>query len=257
MFASIQEAIEDFKKGKFIIVVDDEKRENEGDLVLSAPKVTPQKINFMTKKARGLICVALTQQRAEKLEISPMVEENTALHQTNFTVSVDVKEGTTTGISAYDRAKTIKSLVDEKFGPQNFAKPGHIFPIIAKPGGVLVRAGHTETAVDLAQLSNSYPAGVICEIISENGKMAKLPELIKISQKYNIKIITIADLIQYRRKKEKLVEKVLDVNLPTKFGEFKLFLYRDIIENNYNIVLAKGQFPLKNSNTAILVRMHS
>ncbi|MCL5674459.1 MAG: bifunctional 3,4-dihydroxy-2-butanone-4-phosphate synthase/GTP cyclohydrolase II [Candidatus Omnitrophica bacterium] len=256
-FSFIEEAIEEFKKGNFIIIVDDEKRENEGDLVLPAEAVTSQKINFMSKFARGLICVALTHERIEELELEPMVDENTALHKTDFTVSVDAKNGTTTGISAYDRAKTIKSLIGTKTKPEDIAKPGHVFPIAAKPGGVLVRAGHTEASVDMARLSGLYPAGVICEIMSGNGKMAKLPELIRLSKKHGIKIITIADLIQYRRKSEKLIERVLDVNLPTDIGEFRIFLYRDIIENSYNIALTKGQFPLEKNDLSVLVRMHS
>ncbi len=259
IFSPIEEAINDFKKGEFVIVVDDEKRENEGDFTISAEKITAQKINFMTQKARGLICVALTHERIDALELKPMVEENTALHKTAFTVSVDFRKGTTTGISAYDRAKTVKALVDPETKPEDLAKPGHIFPIAAKSGGVLVRAGHTEAAVDLAKLSCLYPAGVICEILSENGKMAQLDELINLSKKYNIKIITVADLIQYRRKKEKLIERILNVNLPTQFGEFRLFLYKDIIENSYSFVLTKGQFPIPvgKNELPVLVRMHS
>ncbi|MCM8805833.1 MAG: bifunctional 3,4-dihydroxy-2-butanone-4-phosphate synthase/GTP cyclohydrolase II [Candidatus Omnitrophica bacterium] len=250
---TIESAIEDIKKGKFVIIVDDAKRENEGDLVVSAQKVTPRHINFMAKFARGLICVALTGERINQLKLSPMVEDNTALHHTNFTVSVDAKKGVTTGISAFDRAKTIKVLISPDTKPDDLAKPGHVFPIKAKDGGVLVRAGHTEAAVDLAKLAGHYPAGVICEIMAEDGSMARMPELIKLAKKHKLKIITIADLIKYRRMREKLVERILSVELPTKFGTFELFLYRDKIEGNNHLALVKKL----DTDKVPLVRVHS
>ncbi|HDD64651.1 MAG TPA: bifunctional 3,4-dihydroxy-2-butanone-4-phosphate synthase/GTP cyclohydrolase II [Firmicutes bacterium] len=257
MFSGIEEAIEDIKNGKFVIVVDDENRENEGDLIIAAEKVTPEAINFMAKEARGLICVALLPERLEELKLPPMVPENTALHGTDFTVSVDAAYGVTTGISAYDRAFTIKVLIDKKTKPEDLARPGHVFPIRAKPGGVLVRAGHTEAAVDLAKLAGLYPAGVMCEIMGDDGKMAKLPQLIEFAEKYNLKIITIKDLITYRRKKEKLVKRLLSVKLPTEFGVFKLILYEDLIEGNPHLALVKGDLKLKDENDSILVRVHS
>ena len=247
-------AIDDFKKGKFLIVVDDAKRENEGDLICSAQKITPQHINFMTKYARGLICVALPEERIQHLNLFPMVDKNTALHHTNFTVSVDAKKGVTTGISAYDRARTIKALIDPTTKPDDLAKPGHIFPIKAREGGVLVRAGHTEAAVDLARIAGHYPAGVICEIMAEDGSMARMPDLIKMAARYKLKIITIASLIRFRRQREKLVERLLSVNLPTKFGEFELFLYRDKIEGNNHLALVRS---VPEGNVLPLVRVHS
>ncbi|MCM8821496.1 MAG: bifunctional 3,4-dihydroxy-2-butanone-4-phosphate synthase/GTP cyclohydrolase II [Candidatus Omnitrophica bacterium] len=252
--SSVEDAIRDLKKGKFIIVVDDAKRENEGDLVCSAEKVTPAVINFMTKHARGLICVALPEERIKQLNLSPMVEDNTALHHTNFTVSVDAKNGVTTGISAFDRARTIKVLISPDSKPQDLARPGHIFPIKSRDGGVLVRAGHTEAAVDLAKLAGHYPAGVICEIMADDGSMARMPELISMAKKHGLKIVTIADLIKYRRTREKLVERILSVELPTRSGTFDLLLYRDKIENNNHLALVK---KVSDSKKIPLVRVHS
>lgn len=252
--AEIENAIDDLRKGRFVIVVDDARREDEGDLVCSAQKITPQHINFMAKHARGLICVALTEERIQHLELSPMVDKNTALHNTSFTVSVDVKKGVTTGISAYDRARTIKALINPETKPDDLAKPGHVFPIKAREGGVLVRAGHTEAAVDLARIAGHYPAGVICEVMAEDGYMAKMPELITMAEKYKLKIITIADLIKFRRQREKLIERMLSVPLPTRFGDFELFLYRDKIEGNNHLALVK---KIPNSKTLPLVRVHS
>ncbi|MCX7916653.1 MAG: 3,4-dihydroxy-2-butanone-4-phosphate synthase, partial [bacterium] len=257
MFSSIEEVIEDLRNGKPLIVVDDENRENEGDIVVASEKITPEIINFMAKEARGLICVALLPERIKELELPPMVNENTALNKTDFTVSVDAAFGVTTGISAYDRAFTIKLLIDKNTKPSDFAKPGHIFPIKAKEGGVLVRAGHTEAAVDLARIAGLYPSGVICEIMKEDGTMARLPDLIEFAKKHNLKIVTIKDLIEYRRKREKLVEKVVETFLPTEFGDFKLILYRDKIENNYHLALIKGDLKLINEKDSILVRVHS
>jgi 3,4-dihydroxy 2-butanone 4-phosphate synthase/GTP cyclohydrolase II len=257
IFSSIEEAIEDVKKGIPVIVVDDENRENEGDIVVASEKVNPEIINFMAKEARGLICVALLPERINQLQLPPMVQDNSALHGTDFTVSVDAAYGVTTGISAYDRAFTIKLLIDKNSKPSDFARPGHVFPIRAKEGGVLQRAGHTEAAVDLARIAGLYPSGVICEIMKEDGTMARLPDLIEFAKKHNFKIITIKDLIEYRRKREKLVERVVETFLPTEFGDFKLILYRDKIENNYHIALVKGDLKLKDEKDSILVRVHS
>ncbi len=257
VFSSIDSAIKDIKAGRFVIVVDDENRENEGDLVIASEKVTPDSINFMAKEARGLICIALLPDRIKHLKLPPMSANNTALHNTDFTVSVDAASGVTTGISAHDRAFTIKLMIDGKTKPTDLATPGHIFPIKAKEGGVLIRAGHTEAAVDLARLSRLYPSGVMCEIMNEDGTMARVPDLIRFAKKHKLKIITIRDLILYRRNKEKLVKKVLSVNLPTAFGDFKLILYNDIIENNSHLALVKGNLKLKNPNDSILVRVHS
>jgi len=256
-FSSIEEAIEDIRAGRPVIVVDDENRENEGDIVVASEKITPEIINFMAKEARGLICVALLPERINQLELPPMVSDNTALHKTDFTVSVDAAYGVTTGISAYDRAFTIKLLIDENTKPDDLAKPGHVFPLKAKEGGVLVRAGHTEAAVDLAKIAGLYPSGVMCEIMKDDGSMARLPDLVEFAKKHNLKIITIKDLIEYRRKREKLVERVVETFLPTDFGDFKLILYRDKIEKNYHIALVKGDLKLKNKEDSILVRVHS
>lgn len=256
-FASIEEALKDIKDGKMIIVVDDPNRENEGDFVIAAEKVTPEAINFMAKHGRGLICVPITKKRAEELQLLPMLPNSNALHETAFTVSVDAKPefGVTTGISAKDRAITIKVLIDPKTKPEDLAKPGHVFPLIAKDGGVLERAGHTEAAVDLARLAGLYPAGVICEIMNEDGTMARLPELEKIAEKFNLKIVTIEDLIRYRRKREKLIEKVVEVRLPTKFyGEWRAIAYKSKIGNEVHLALVKGEVAGKEK---VLVRVHS
>ncbi len=257
IFSSIDQAVEDIKKGHFVIVVDDESRENEGDLIIAAEKVTPENINFMAKEARGLICIALLPERIEELNLPPMISDNTALHKTDFIVSVDAAYGVTTGISAQDRALTIKLMINRKTKPDDLARPGHIFPIRAKDGGVLLRAGHTEAATDLARIASLYPAGVICEIMKDDGTMARVPELVKFAEKHNLKIITIKDLIGYRKKREKLVEKILSVGLSMDFGKFNLILYRDKIDNNCHIALVKGILRLKNKNDSILVRVHS
>lgn len=256
-FVSIEEALKDIREGKMIIVVDDPDRENEGDFVIAAEKVTPEVINFMAKHGRGLICTPITKKRAEELQLLPMLPNSNALHETAFTVSVDAKPefGVTTGISAKDRATTIKVLIDPKTKPEDLAKPGHVFPLIAKDGGVLERAGHTEAAVDLARLAGLYPAGVICEIMNEDGTMARLPELEKIAEKFNLKIITIEDLIRYRRKREKLIEKVVEVRLPTKFyGEWRAIAYKSKIGNEVHLALVKGEVAGKEK---VLVRVHS
>lgn len=257
IFSTVEEAVRDIRKGRCIIVVDDECRENEGDLVMAAEKVTPQAINFMAKEARGLICVALLPDRIESLKLPPMIADNTALHKTAFTVSVDAARNVTTGISAHDRALTVKLLIDANTCPQDLARPGHIFPIRAKEGGVLVRAGHTEATVDMARIAGLRPAGVMCEIMKNDGTMARVPDLLKFAEKHRLKIITIKDLIEYRRKKEKLIEKVISVKLPTDFGKFTLTLYRDMVDNNHHLALVKGNLKLKNRNDSVLVRVHS
>ncbi|MCM8760126.1 MAG: bifunctional 3,4-dihydroxy-2-butanone-4-phosphate synthase/GTP cyclohydrolase II [Candidatus Omnitrophica bacterium] len=257
VISTVEEAIKDIRKGKFVIVVDDEERENEGDLVKASEKVTPEDINFMAKYARGLICVALTPERIEELKLPPMSSDNTALHRTDFTVSVDPAKGGTTGISAADRSLTVKLLIDKDTKPDDLARPGHIFPIKAKEGGVLVRAGHTEASVDIARLAGLYPSGVLCEIMKDDGTMARLPDLIRFARRHRLKIITIKDLIEYRRKREKLVERDLSVHLPTEFGRFKLILYKDKIEGNPHLALVKGNLKLKNKNDSVLVRVHS
>jgi 3,4-dihydroxy 2-butanone 4-phosphate synthase/GTP cyclohydrolase II len=253
-FNTIEEAIEDFRDGKILIVVDDEDRENEGDFIMAANKVTPESINFMAKYGRGLICVPLTQQRLDELELEAMVQKNTAHHGTQFTVSVDAKKNTTTGISAHDRAVTIKALVDAETKPTDLARPGHIFPIKAEPGGVLSRAGHTEAVVDLARLAGLYPAGVLCEIMDEDGSMARVPQLMKIAKQHKLKIITIRDLIEYRRRKEKLVRQRAVANFPTKFGHFKLYLYESAVDEHHHLAIVKGDV---NTDEPVIVRVHS
>jgi len=254
ILSSIESAISDFRKGKIVIVVDDEDRENEGDMIFSAEKSTPHLVNFLIKNARGLICVPLEKERLNELNIEMMTSENTARHETAFTVSVDYLTGTTTGISAFDRHKTIKSLINKDTRPEMLGKPGHIFPLKADEGGVLKRAGHTEATVDLARLAGHYPAGVLCEILKENGEMARMPELVEIARKFRLKIISIRDLIQYRLKKEIQVKKLADANLPSRFGNFTINIYKNLLDNLEHIALVKG-----NIKTAkpVLVRVHS
>ena len=252
---SIEEAIDDFKAGKMVIVVDDEDRENEGDFILSSQMITPEKVNFLTKHARGMICVSLTSGRANELALDLMVEDNTALHKTPFTVTVDAKKDTTTGISAYDRATTIHTIIDPRSKPDDLVRPGHIFPLISKDGGVLRRAGHTEAAVDLARLSGLMPSGVLCEIMNDDGKMARVPELRNLSEELNIKMISIQDLIEYRRKREKLVRCREMIDMPTQFGNFKLYLYQNILdESEHHIAIVKGSVV---DDKPTLVRVHS
>jgi len=253
-FASIEEALSEIRRGKIIIVVDDESRENEGDFVCAASKITAQKINFMTKYGRGLICCALTEERLMELNLPLILNEPTARFQTPFAIPVDAKAKTTTGSSAYDRAITVKALIDPKTTPDDLLRPGHIFPLRAVKGGVLRRTGHTEAGVDLARLAGLYPAAVLCEILAENGKMAKLKDLRKIAQRFKLLIITIRDLIEYRKKKEKLVREILQTPLPTEFGEFKLYLYEDTVENYHHLALVKGDCRGKEN---VLVRVHS
>ncbi|MBZ4687171.1 MAG: 3,4-dihydroxy 2-butanone 4-phosphate synthase / cyclohydrolase [Clostridia bacterium] len=252
-FNSIEEAIEDIKKGKMVVVVDDEDRENEGDVVAAAEMITPEIINFMASHAKGLICMPIIGERLDELEIDIMVHHNTDNHETAFTVSVDHKE-TTTGISAYERALTVKKILDKDTKPQDLRRPGHIFPLRYKEGGVLRRAGHTEAAVDLARLAGCYPAGVICEIMSDDGTMARVPELMEFCWKHNLKIITIADLIKYRRRTEKLVKKVTEIKLPTKFGDFQAAVFEDEITGDCHVALIKGNIS---GDEPVLVRVHS
>jgi len=252
--AKIAEAIEDIKQGRFVIIVDDEDRENEGDLALAAEKVSAQAINFMAKHGRGLICLPATGERLDNLQLPLMVDENTCKFGTAFTVSVDAKQGTTTGISAADRAKTIKAVVDPATKPNDLVRPGHIFPLRAREGGVLVRAGQTEAIVDLARLAGLYPAGVICEIMNEDGTMARLPELEVIADKFGIKIISVADLIAYRRRHEKLVHRVAEAKLPTRYGEFTAIAYRSDIDPDEHLALVMGDIG---SGEPVLVRVHS
>ncbi|MCX6164819.1 MAG: bifunctional 3,4-dihydroxy-2-butanone-4-phosphate synthase/GTP cyclohydrolase II [Ignavibacteriae bacterium] len=251
---SIESAINDFKKGKIIIVVDDEDRENEGDMIFSAEKATPELINFLVKNAGGLICVPMLESRLNELEIDMMTNNNTAIHETAFTVSVDYLIGTTTGISVFDRYKTIKALINPNTELSLLGKPGHIFPLRAEEGGVLKRAGHTEATVDLARLAGHYPAGVLCEVLKENGEMARLPELIKIAKKFNLKLVSVRDLINYRLKTDILVKKMVDAKLPSKFGSFTINLYKSIIDNKEHLALVKGKIDI---SKPVLVRVHS
>lgn len=252
-FAPIEEAIYDLMMGKVVIVVDDEDRENEGDFVALAEKATPEVINFMIKVGRGLVCAPITEERAAELDLPPMVARNTDYHGTAFTVSIDHVE-TTTGISASERSFTVKSLIDPKTRPQSFRRPGHIFPLIAKNGGVLRRAGHTEAAVDLARLCGSYPAAVICEVIKENGEMARVPDLMEIAREHELKVITISDLIEYRNHKEKLVHREVEVKLPTDFGTFTAVAYTNEVDRKEHVALVKGAID---SQKPTLVRVHS
>jgi len=260
-FNSISEIVADLKQGKIVVVVDDESRENEGDLVMVASKVTPQDINFMVKYGRGLVCVPMEQKRLGELGLKSMSQENQDPYLTGWMMSVDAKESVTTGISAYDRAVTIKKLSDPKCKDKNFSTPGHVFPLKAKKGGVLVRAGHTEACLDLIKLADLYPAGVICEILNEDGSMARGDSLFNFAKVHGLKICTIRDLIEYRRKSEKLVKRIISTHLPTPFGKFKLILYKCLIDNRHHIVLTLGNVD-KNSNflhenEAVLVRVHS
>lgn len=252
--ATVDEAIKAVKSGKLIIIVDDEDRENEGDLMVAAEKVTPDIINFMAKHGRGLICLPLPGDRLKELDLPPMVSNNTATFQTAFTVSVDAKEGITTGISSFDRAKTILAAIDPKTRPSDLARPGHIFPLQALNGGVLERAGQTEAAVDITRLAGLNPAGVICEILNEDGTMARMPELIEYSMTYDIPILTIADLIEYRMKNETLVTKIEETKLPTKYGEFKLIVFQDSIRKEHHLALVAGDIK---EGEPTLVRAHS
>lgn len=250
---SIKEAIDCLKKGKMIVVVDDKDRENEGDLVMLAEKVTSESINFMAKEGRGLICVPVAASVAEKLDLAPMVKSNIGPHSCNFTISVDYKKGTTTGISASDRAKTVKAIFDGK-PSKDFARPGHVFPIVSKDGGVLVRAGHTEASTDLCRLAGSKPAAVICEIARDDGEMAKGDDLVKFAKKHGLLVVSIRDLIEYRRKHESLIKKSAETRLPTAYGEFRMFVYKSLIDGKEQIALVMGNVKGKKN---VLVRVHS
>lgn len=252
---TIEEAIEDIKAGKVIIVVDDEDRENEGDFIAAASKATPEVINFMITHGRGLVCAPLTEQRCRDLDLSPMVGQNTAVYETNFTVSVDLQGyGCTTGISASDRSKTIQALINPNTSPEELGRPGHIFPLIAKDGGVLRRTGHTEAAVDIARLAGLEPAGVLVEILKEDGEMARLPDLIEVAKKFDLKIISIEDLIEYRLTKDSLINKEVSVKLPTEWGDFDLVAYKQKNTGEQHLALVKGSWEV---DEPILVRVHS
>jgi 3,4-dihydroxy 2-butanone 4-phosphate synthase/GTP cyclohydrolase II len=253
-FATIPEAVKDIKAGKFIIIVDDENRENEGDLVIAAEKVTPEAINFMAKHARGLICLPIVGHRLDELRVPLMVQDNTAKFSTAFGVSVEAKHKTSSGISAHDRAATVKTVLDPETKPEDLARPGHMFPIRAREGGVLVRAGHTEAIVDLARFAGLYPAGVICEIMNEDGTMARLPQLEVMADKFGIKIVSIAELITYRRRNEKLVERVAEAKMPTRYGEFVVIAYRSKVDTDEHVALVKGDIS---GDEPVLVRVHS
>ncbi|HTU14715.1 MAG TPA: bifunctional 3,4-dihydroxy-2-butanone-4-phosphate synthase/GTP cyclohydrolase II [Solirubrobacterales bacterium] len=253
-FATIEEALEDIRAGKMVIVADDEDRENEGDLVMAAQFATPEAINFMVKEARGLVCLALTPARCEQLGLSLMTAKNEAPLETAFTVSIEAASGVTTGISAHDRAHTIQVAIEPNAGPRDIVVPGHIFPLKAKEGGVMERTGHTEASVDLARLAGLSPAGVICEVMNEDGTMARVDDLTSYAEKHGLKMITIADLIAYRRQNEKLVERVVATGLPTTFGDFRAVGYRSLVDDKHHVAMVKGEVD---TGEPILVRVHS
>src|SRR5882757_1156240 len=255
MLDTIESAIEDIKQGKLIIAVDDEDRENEGDFITAARNVTPEVINFMSKHGRGLICAPLLEERCDELGLDLMVNNNTALHETAFTVSVDLLgHGCTTGISAHDRAKTVQALIDPMTKPGDLGRPGHIFPLRAKKGGVLRRAGHTEATIDLARLAGFEPAGVLVEIMNEDGSMARLPELKEMAARFDFKIISIKDLIEYRLKTDSLIEEIVKVDMPTRFGHFKLVAFKEKGTSNEHLALIKGEWQ---KDEPVLTRVHS
>lgn len=252
---TIEEAIEDIKQGKIVIVVDDENRENEGDFIAAAEKVTPEMINFMTQHGRGLLCAPLLEKRCNELGLDMMVENNTVLHHTQFTVSIDLKgEGCTTGISVFDRAKTIKALVKPQTKPEDFGRPGHIFPLRAKEGGVLRRTGHTEAAVDLARLAGLEPAGILIEILNEDGSMARLPQLVKVAEKHNLKIISIEDLVAYRMRHDSLIVKKEDFSIDTDYGQFRLRAYEQTTNGQIHLAFTKGTWA---KDEPVLTRIHA
>ena len=252
---TIEEAIEDFREGKFIIVVDDEDRENEGDFIIAAEKITPEKVNFMLTHGRGVLCAPITEERCEELDLNMQVANNTSIHETPFTITVDkLGGGCTTGVSMFDRAETIRALADPKTKPSDLGRPGHVNPLRARSRGVLRRSGHTEAAVDLARLAGLYPAGALIEIINEDGTMARLPQLMEVSRKFGIKIICIKDLIAYRLKEESIVEKGVEVNMPTAYGHFRLIPFRQVSNGLEHIALIKGEWE---PDEPILVRVHS
>lgn len=252
--SAISEAVEEIRAGRTIIVVDDEDRENEGDLFIPAEKCTPEIINFMSLHGRGIICAALTAQRADELSLGPMVESNTSLHETSFTVSVDYIHGTTTGVSASDRSATIRALISPETRPSDLARPGHIFPLRAMRGGVLRRAGHTEAVVDLCDIAGLYPAGVICEIMDAKGEMARLPELKKLASTFNMSIVSVREIIEYRMQREKLIQKLATTKLPTKYGTFRIHLYKSETDRKEHVAIVAGEFR---PEEPVLVRVHS
>ena len=252
--ATIQEAVEDIRAGKFLIIVDDEGRENEGDLAIAAEKVTPQAINFMARYGRGLVCIAMTGERLDDLRIPMMVHDNTSKFASPFTVSVEARHDVTTGISARDRALTVKALIEPATKPDDISRPGHMFPLRARDGGVLVRAGHTEAVVDLVKIAGLYPSGVICEIMSEDGTMARLPELESIAVAHDIKIISVAQIIAYRRLNEKLIRRVAEASLPTRYGDFLAVAYKSAIDPDEHVALIRGELD---GDRPVLVRVHS
>ena len=251
---SVEQAVAEVKAGRMIVIVDDEDRENEGDLMVAAEKVTPEAVNFMTKHGRGLICLPLSRERLEELQLPLMVADNTARFQTAFTVSIDAKEGVTTGISAHDRARTILAAIDHRTKPEDLARPGHVFPLQAREGGVLARAGQTEAAVDLARMAGLVPAGVICEIMNEDGTMARMPQLKEFSREHGVPVLTVADLIRYRMSHETLVRKLEEADMPTAHGHFRLVLYEDVITREHHAALVKGEIR---PDEPVLVRAHS
>lgn len=254
LFDSIEAALEDIRNGRLVIVVDDEDRENEGDFVGAAELVTPESVNFMATHGRGLICVPVTRERSVALGLDMMVDANSALYDTAFTVSVDYAKGTTTGISAQDRAKTIRGLADPSAKPSDFGRPGHVFPLRAQPGGVLRRAGHTEAAVDLSRLAGLQPAGVLVEIMNEDGTMARVPDLIPVAERFGMKIITIQDLIAYRMQHEQLIRRLVEVDMPTRFGDFRLVAFEERLSGDNHLALVRGTWD---EDTPVLVRVHS
>lgn len=253
-FSTIDQAVNDLRQGKVVIVVDDEDRENEGDFVFVADKTTPDLINFLTKHGRGIICVALTPQRTRDLALDLMVDSNTSLHETSFTVSVDFVHGTTSGVSAFDRAATITALIDPATKPGDLARPGHVFPLRAMEGGVLRRAGHTEAGVDLCRLAGRYPAAVLCEIMNEDGTMARVPQLVDIAEKFHSSIISVKSLIEYRMQREKLVQRIVSTSLPTKQGRYDIHIYRSETDSKEHVALVKGDIS---PQAPVLVRVHS
>lgn len=254
VFATVEEAAEEFRRGRFVIIVDDEERENEGDLAIAAEKVSPEAINFMATHARGLICVSLTEERCQELNLPLMVQENTSPHGTAFCVSVEARGRVTTGISAADRAATVQALIDPRTKPEDLIRPGHMFPLRAKPGGVLKRAGHTEASVDLARIAGLYPAAVICEIMDEDGTMARLPRLASFAAEHGLKILTVRDLIAYRLRSERLVELVASPQLPTRFGDFRVYGFRSMVTQEEHLALVMGEIS---PEEPVLVRVHS
>jgi len=256
-FSDVESSLADFREGKMVVVVDDEDRENEGDLTLAAEKVTPEAINFMARYGRGLICLAMTEERLEHLRLGPMTAENTSNYGTAFTESIDAREGVTTGISAYDRARTILVAIDPATRPSDLARPGHVFPLRARKGGVLVRAGQTEASVDMARLAGLVPAGIICEIMKDDGSMARVPDLIQFCRVHNMKMVTVAELIRYRMQHERYVQRVGEALMPTRHGEFRLVAYESAVDGgDSHVALVRGDLSLAGENP-VLVRMHS